>query len=225
MNRPLAVLRPEPGNAATAARIEALGRAAIRLPLFAVRPLAWEAPYPADHDAILLTSANTLRHGGLGLAALRHLPAFAVGEATATAARAAGFDVVATGARDGAALVDLAQGQARKRLLLLGGRERTLDVGGAVTAAIAVYASEPLPVAADRLAALDGAIALLHSARAARRLADLVAAPARARIALAAISHATGDAAGPGWRSCALAAAPADAALLDAALSAATLAD
>ena len=40
MTRPLAVLRPEPGNAATTQAIEALGRRAIRLPLFRVMPLA-----------------------------------------------------------------------------------------------------------------------------------------------------------------------------------------
>jgi uroporphyrinogen-III synthase len=37
MTRSLAVLRPEPGNAATAARIEARGLTAIRLPLFEMR--------------------------------------------------------------------------------------------------------------------------------------------------------------------------------------------
>ena len=37
----LAVLRPEPGNTATAGRIEAAGARAIRLPLFAVKALDW----------------------------------------------------------------------------------------------------------------------------------------------------------------------------------------
>ena len=64
MSRPLAVLRPEPGNGATAARIEELGFRAIRLPLFAVRALAWTMPDAADHDALLLTSANAVRFGG-----------------------------------------------------------------------------------------------------------------------------------------------------------------
>ena len=42
--RRIAVLRPEPGNARTAAAVEAMGFAAIRLPLFAVVPLAWTVP-------------------------------------------------------------------------------------------------------------------------------------------------------------------------------------
>jgi len=74
VNRPIAVLRPEPGNRVTAAAIEARGRIAIRLPLFEVRPLAWQVPDPDRFDALVLTSANAIRHGGPGLAALLGLP-------------------------------------------------------------------------------------------------------------------------------------------------------
>ena len=66
MTRPIAVLRPEPGNAATADRIAALGLAAIRLPLFEVRALDWAPPDPAGFDALLLTSANAPRLAGPG---------------------------------------------------------------------------------------------------------------------------------------------------------------
>ena len=86
MSRPIVVLRPEPGNRVTAAAIEGRGLRAIRLPLFAVQPVAWQAPDPAGFDALLLTSANAVRHGGAGLARLLSLPVFAVGEATADAA-------------------------------------------------------------------------------------------------------------------------------------------
>ncbi len=81
--KPLAVLRPEPGNAATAARIAAAGARTIRLPLFAVGPLAWTPPDPAVHDALLLTSANAVRQAGPGLAGYRTLPVHAVGAAPA----------------------------------------------------------------------------------------------------------------------------------------------
>jgi len=102
MSRPLAILRPEPGNSATAGRIEALGLQAIRLPLFAVRALDWTPPDPADHDALLLTSANAVRFGGPHLADLLPLPVLAVGEKTAEAGRLAGFDVMAAGNGDAA---------------------------------------------------------------------------------------------------------------------------
>lgn len=212
--RPVAVLRPEPGNAATAARLAAIGRQVIRLPLFAVRPLAWTPPDPADHDALLLTSANTLRHGGAGLAALRALPALTVGEATAQAARRAGFAVALTGSGDAAALLALAEARGYRHLLHLGGRERTVDAGGAIARAIDVYASEAIAPAMDGIAQLAGSIALLHSARAAARLAALVAPEDRPAILLAAIGPAVATAAGGGWGGVAVADAPDDAALL-----------
>lgn len=212
--RPVAVLRPEPGNAATAARVAAIGRRAIRLPLFAVRPLTWTPPDLSGHDALLLTSANALRHGGAGLAALRALPALAVGEATAGAARRAGFAVALTGGSDAAALLALAEARGYRRLLHLGGRERTVSEGGAVTRAIDVYASEAIAPATGDVAGLAGSIALLHSARAAARLAELVAAEERATIRLASIGAAVAAAAGGGWGGVAVADIPGDAALL-----------
>jgi uroporphyrinogen-III synthase len=202
----VAVLRPEPGNAATCARLTAAGMTPVALPLFAVRPLAWEAPEPG-FDALLLTSANALRHGGPGLDRYRSLPVLAVGEATAAAARARGFTVAETGAADAAAL--LATTRAR-RILHLGGRERA-GADARVTS-VAVYASEVLPD--PPLAELGGTVALLHSARAARRLAELLAPDVRATVALAALSPAVAEAAGGGWRSVDPATRPTDAALV-----------
>lgn len=213
MIRPLAVLRPEPGNAATAARIEALGLKVVRLPLFEVRALAWNVADPAAYDALIVTSANTLRFGGAGLTALQRLPVVAVGQATADAARAAGFEVMLTGDGDAVRLLDLATTAGVTRALHLGGRERTRADSARIAASIAVYASEPLPI--RDMDAVDGTIALLHSARAARRLGGLVA--DRSRVRIAAISRAAGDAAGPGWAATAIAATPDDAALIAAA--------
>lgn len=218
--KPLAVLRPEPGNAATAARIAAAGGRVIRLPLFAIVPLAWTPPDPADHDALLLTSANAVRQGGPGLGALQMLPVYAVGAATATAARAAGLNVVATGDADAQALAETMALAGVARALHLAGRERTTADLPGVGRTIAVYASDTLPIGADALLPLAGTVALVHSPRAGARLAELLA--DRDAVAISAISAPALAAAGPGWAATAVAAAPNDGALIAAAL---TLAD
>lgn len=200
MIRRLAVLRPEPGNAATAARIAALGHRVVRLPLFEVRAVSWDAPDPAAYDSLLLTSANAVRHGGDGLASLLAIPVHAVGEATAEAARAAGFTVVAVGDAGVEAM------QPPGRVLRLVGREhRGVGAGNAIV----VYASEALQ---PDVSALRGSIALVHSPRAARALAALV--DDRADITIAAISAAAAQAAGTGWSAIGVADRPTDAALI-----------
>ena len=207
-----AVLRPEPGNSATAARLRALGHRVVQLPLFEVAPLGWSPPDPAGFDALLLTSANAVRHAGPGLAELEALPVLAVGAATAAAARAAGVTVAITA--DAAALIGAAQGHAR--LLHLSGQETTVSGDERVAQAIPVYASNPRTVTATELQTLAGTTALLHSARAAQLLGDLVDAAGidRATIALAALSPAVAAAAGDGWARIAIAAAPTDSALI-----------
>lgn len=200
MSRAIAVLRPEPANRVTAAAIEAAGRTAIRLPLFAAGPVGWTAPDPAGFDALLLTSANALRHGGRQLGMLLGLPVHAVGKVTAEAARRAGFDVVHVGEGGAAELVAAAEAMGVRRALLLGGRERMLDAGGVVARAITVYASEPLDIAPDQSVRLRGAVALVQSARAGARLAELVAPDHRAITSIAAISARAAESAGPGWR-------------------------
>lgn len=212
MTRPVAVLRPEPGNAATAARAEALGLRVIRLPLFAVHAVDWAPPAAVDHDALILTSANAVRHGGAGLATLRNLSVFAVGEQTAFVAREAGFVVHTTGNSDVTALIALLEHSGFTRALYLGGRDRMIAPGGPISAERTVYASDPLPITAHALEELAGSTALLHSARAARRLAALVA--DRSSLNIAALSPAIRDAAGPGWARAVAAESPDDAALL-----------
>jgi uroporphyrinogen-III synthase len=206
-----AVLRPEPGNAATAARLAALGVSVRRLPLFRYAPLAWTPPDPAAFDALLLTSAAAARLAGPGLARLAHLPVAAVGAATARAAREAGLSVAMVGAGDAAAAVAGARTRGWHRLLHLAGRDRT---AGDVPA-LAVYAAEAAPLAPGAVRALEGGVALLHSPRAARRLAAATAEDGadRARIALAALSPAVLAAAGPGWRAAVAAERPDDGAL------------
>lgn len=217
MTRRIAVLRPEPGNARTAAAIAAAGLTAIQLPLFAIRPLPWRPPDPAAHDALILTSANAVRQAGAALAALRDLPAYVVGAQTASAAHAAGLTVAAIGTQDAIELAAIAAAAGVRRALHLAGREYRPLPDDIVSATRIVYASEALPVTAAALATLAGSIALLHSTRAALRLAELIEPPARADIAIGAISAPAADAAGPGWRAVAVAAQPQDSALIAAA--------
>jgi len=218
MTPAFAVLRPEPGNAATTGRIEALGLRAIRLPLFEIRALGWTAPDPAGFDALLLTSANAVRFAGPESETLRHLPVLAVGARTAEVSRAAGFDVMATGRSDASSL--LSREHRFTRILHLGGRERSIDTGGAIAQAIAVYASEPLPVTPEALATLKGSVALMHSARAAIRLGALADEHglSRSSIGIAAFSPAVAEASGTGWAWIATAALPNDKALIEAAI-------
>ncbi|WP_343520137.1 uroporphyrinogen-III synthase [Sphingomonas sp.] len=215
MSRPLAILRPEPGNAATAARVRDAGFTPLVIPLFEVKPLHWTPPDPARFDGLLLTSANAVRHGGMGLALLRGLPVLAIGPATAQAARAAGCDVARIGDDDFASL--LRESAGFERLLWLAGQDRTAMDHPALAATVAVYASDPRPLA--DAAALRGSVALVHSARAGVQLAGELDrhGVARAEVRIATISARAAQAAGAGWDAVAIASAPGDDSLIDAA--------
>lgn len=216
----LLIFRPEPGAQQTAARAAALGLDPVVAPIFAVQPLKWPAPAANDVDAVMLTSANAVRHAGPELKSFLALPCYAVGEATAREARAAGFADIRTGPGDGAALLEMARHDAIARVLHLCGRDHIDAVpGGMSVLRRLVYAAEPvlqLPVQA--ISALrGGALALLHSPRAGAEFARLVdvASADRSAIRIAAISAATADAAGEGWKQKAVAARPRDEALLE----------
>lgn len=217
MTRRVAILRPEPGNAATAARVRDAGFEPLQLPLFTVRPLDWMPPAAADFDGMLLTSANAVRHGGPGLSALQGLRVLAVGPATADAARAAGLMVTQTGTTDVAEL--LRDAPEFERLLWLAGRDRTVIGHPAIIAAIPVYASDPIALTAVDIASLADSVALIHSARAGQQLAAVLArhAVSHAAVRIAAISRKAAVAAGPGWAAVAIADAPNDDALIAAA--------
>lgn len=206
--RRLIVLRPEPGASATVEQARAMGLAAVALPLFEVRPLTWEVPDAAGFDGLLLTSANAVRHGGAGLHKLRRLPAYAVGEATAQAAREAGFEVATTGDAGIARLLGAIE-PGLKLLHLCGADRRRPAAAPQQITAIPVYRAEAVETDVSDAA---GEIVLIHSPRAARRLAEL--AGDKASIAIAAISAAAADAAGAGWEQVAVADRPSDEALL-----------
>lgn len=212
---PLLVTRPEPGNSATMTRATALGLDAHAMPLFAARALPWTAPAPQDFDAILLTSAQAVRLAGPQLTRLALLPVYAVGSATAEAAKAAGLTVVQTGAADAQSLLDRMASGKPARILWLCGRERSeFDPRGSALESVACYAVdavEPSPAWAQLVAA--PAVLLAHSARAAQRIADLVG-PQRTHLVLVAISPSVAAAAGAGWAEVAASAQPTDAGML-----------
>lgn len=132
------VTRPEPDNLRTAAALRARGHAPVLAPLMRIEPVAADLGV-GPFAAVLLTSANAAR----AIAThprrdgLTGLPLFAVGEASAMAARAAGFRDVHAAGGDAAALVQLvaaAMPRAAHPLLYLAGAERAADVVGALAA-------------------------------------------------------------------------------------------
>ncbi len=216
MSAGVLILRPRPGADETAARARALGLAPAVAPLFTVRPLAWQPP-PGSFDAVMLTSAHAARLAGDGLTPLLSSPCYAVGEATARAARDAGFARIVTGPSDGDALVARMAADGAGSALWLAGADRTmLKEAGVRIAAVAVYAADPVAALPPEAGAAlrDGALALLHSARAAALFAKL-AAHFRPTIRIAALSGKVAGAAGAGWAEVAVADRPRDEALLE----------
>jgi uroporphyrinogen-III synthase len=205
------VLRPLPGADETAGRARALGLEPLVAPLFAVQPLAWTPPDPGDFDAVMLTSASAARQAGGGLQPFKHLPCYAVGEATATAAGDIGFQDVRVGPDDGSSLLlMMAEDEVRAVFHPCGRDHLALDLPGVAITRTPVYAAE----AAEALAVpAEGMLALLHSPRAATLFAGL--AGDKSRIRIAAISPRTARAAGAGWQDVAIAPRPRDAALLE----------
>jgi uroporphyrinogen-III synthase len=210
--RKLFILRPEPGASASAKKARALGLEAVVTPLFAVHPVKWIAPDPAGFDGLLLTSANAVRHGGDALAQMRGLPVYAVGAATADAATQAGFKVKKAGHGN----VDdlLADLPARFRLMHPCGfhRRPPVDPKQRITTACAYRAKPEAPPPSFR--ALPGNVAAVHSAEAAKRLAELVLPVERRKVRLAAIGQQAAVAAGLGWEVVGIAADPNDDAVL-----------
>jgi uroporphyrinogen-III synthase len=211
MTRPILVLRPQPGADATAGRARDRGLEAIVAPLFRIVHKPWLWPEAAD--ALLVTSANAARC--IDARPDRRLPVYAVGEATALALRAEGFTDIRTGASGVEEIVRRAAAEGTRALLHLCGEDRTsFNPGLMRIEQRVVYAAEPIqPDPAFAEALRKGAVALLHSVRAARRFRELAGTGHR----IAAISAAVLDAAGSGWAAAGVADRPQDDALLAAA--------
>lgn len=177
------VTRASPGAEATAGRVAALGWTPLVDPLLALRALS-----PAVDLTGVAALAFTSVNGVIAFARLtpdRAHRVFAVGERTAAAARTAGFARVVSAGGDVEALARLITGEAAGLdgvLLHPGALEPAGDLLSPLKAAglsarrVAVYETVAQRPAEETLAALDTFDAvLLHSPRAARILADLLA--------------------------------------------------
>jgi uroporphyrinogen-III synthase len=214
MKRAVLVLRPEPGNAKTCLRATELGLNVISLPLFRVEPTEWTAPNADTLNGVLMTSANAARYGGEQLANYRHLPLFAVGDATAKAAQEAGFMPEAIGQSDAASVLSVIAAQQHRRILHLCGADVTpVAAGNVEIERRCVYRSKSVETKPEWPFLLrDWPIALIHSARAGARFAEVLANSTvpKSSITLVAISDAAARAAGSGWETIAIAANPRD---------------
>ncbi len=217
MSLPLVLLRPQPGNDASAARARAMGLEVVQVPLF--ETIATEAGSILDgpFDALLLTSANGARFGANVLARFADVPLYAVGEATARAARDVGHGHVLTGGGDAASTAAMIVRDGHAHVLHLCGADvRPFDAQGLNIVPHILYRAVQRTDSAVRpqLDALGPAVAAIHSPRAGQRFAALIAPARRAAIHLAAISPAAAKACGTGWAGIAVSAAPDDTALL-----------
>lgn len=99
MARRVLVVRPEPGNAQTAARLVQAGFEPVLLPLTRIEPLDGAAvDIASGTKAVAITSPNALRHAPSALVdQLRLLPVFAVGHSSAASAREHGLNLAACG--------------------------------------------------------------------------------------------------------------------------------
>lgn len=219
MSAAVFAIRPEPGFSATVAAGRAMGIAVDGHPLAEVHPVAWRAPADADFDALLLGSANAVRHAGPALARWRGRAVHVVGEATAEAARTAGLAIASVGQGHLQPVLDgLAQDKPVRLLRLTGEAHVEVSPPAAVSVETrVVYRVVHRAIPSDFAARLArGGVVLLHSGEAARHFASECdrAGIAREAITLAALAPRISDAAGGGWRRVENAPVPSDGALL-----------
>ena len=187
------ITRAEPGAAATAGRVRAMGWRPLVAPLLEARALPATLNL-AGVAAVAFTSAQGVR----AFAALTgaRLPAFTVGEATAEAARAAGFETVRSADGDVAALADLIAGADPGPILHAGALHPAGDLTGDLTArglsarAVALYDTVPVDPepALSKLGEIS--VVLIHSPRAATLLARALTAHPAPHLRLLALSEA-----------------------------------
>lgn len=176
---PVWITRAQPGAAATAERVAALGFSPVVDPLLEVALLAATIDL-SGVAALAFTSVNGVE-GFARCSARRDLPVFTVGAATARAARAAGFAQTHSADGDVGALERLIA-EARPGPVLWAGAAAPagdlvagLRAHGVEARGVAVYATLERPPSRATLARLDAPLTvLLHSPRAARVLARIL---------------------------------------------------
>jgi len=218
MMMPVLILRPLDGALQTERRAKQLGLQTVVDPLFTVESIAWSGPPAQDFDALLLTSANAVSHGGTQLDAYKSLPVLAVGQATARAAENAGFHIAKTGESGGQQLLNQLPANRYRSILWLAGEQHSLfDSGERLLHIVPVYRSRAIALGEKAVACLDAeTIILLHSARAASHLVSELDRlhMERDRHHALVFSAKVAEAAGRGWRSVQMADRPDDESLL-----------
>lgn len=172
------ITRAQPGAARTAARLATLGFEPVVAPLLRIRALPdalSNAPDLSTVAALAFTSPNGVAAFVALTSELRALPVFAVGDATAEAARDAGFHDARSAAGDIHALAHLIAATAIEGLILApGAREPAGDLSALLPdreiRRLPVYAAEET----DAAAPTDFDAVLVHSPSAAHALAALL---------------------------------------------------
>ena len=178
----------------------------------------WEMPPLERFDALLLGSANAIRHGGENLNKLTHLPVHAVGQATAREAKEAGFIVARTG-KGGLQTVLDAVPPPVHYLRLVGSEYVELSPPEGVSfEPLQVYDVQPREFSQNAAKWLaKEPIVLLHSGAMTRQFTKECnrLGVDRSRITLAAMGPRIAEPAGEGWRAIHVSDAPNDTALLE----------
>lgn len=225
----LIITRAAPGAQALAAKLKALGHEPLLAPMLEIWLKAYPDAPPGDAQAALVTSANGVR--GLCLATERRdTPLIAVGDATAAAARRAGFTKVSSAEGDVDALAALAKRTLDPRggpVAHVCGEDAAGDLTGVLQGAgfaavrIIVYRAEPARALPGEIAeALDAADGVLfHSPRGAQTFVALAQAAGLTaqllQLEALCLSPAVAQAAEPtGWARVRVAARPEEEALL-----------
>jgi uroporphyrinogen-III synthase len=170
------VTRAQPGAGETARRLEGLGYSPVVAPLLEIRPVPQAPPNLRGTSGLVFTSRN----GVDAFAALtregRQLPVFAVGGATAQAARERGFGGVRSADGDLSDLAKLLASCADPQAVLLapGAAEPAGDLAALLPDTVSLRRLVVYEAAGSGIGA-PGAITatLLHSPRAGRLLAGL----------------------------------------------------
>ncbi len=220
----VAITRAEPAALQTAEHVRALGAEPVLAPLLTIVPCGYDTSTQGA-QALIFTSSNGVRAFPDARGA-RDRIVLAVGDATAEAARAAGFTDVRSADGDVGALAALAKATldpTKGKLIHIAGDHVAGDLGGVLRAAgfsverrlaYASVAAIALPEAFRQ--PLD--IVLFHSVRAAETFTAL-GAPNAARLVTGCLSAAVADAAGKtSWKRIVIAPRPREDDLLAATL-------
>lgn len=184
------VTRPEPGASRTGGRLAASGFVPLLLPMTEIVPLPVDAALPSRVDAVVVTSANALRHCPPDwVAGLAGTLLFAVGAETGSLARSLGFSGVVEGPGNALDLAELVSDRLGKgsQLLYLCGKvrladfEQNLKQRGIVAHPVETYDACPVSYGREEVVRLIGRepvdAVLLYSVEAARAYERLVSEP------------------------------------------------